>query len=87
MVGAVSVTEGLRPGVVAFSLGKGHWAYGSSDAWIDGKRIPGDPRRAAGVHANAAMAVDPHLKNTCLVDPIGGSVSFYDSPVRLVKEG
>ena len=26
--------------------------------------------RAAGIHANAAMWVDPALKNTCLVDPV-----------------
>ncbi len=28
MIGTVRVLEGLRPGVVAFSLGHGHWAYG-----------------------------------------------------------
>lgn len=86
MVGKVRVIQGIRPGVISFSLGHGHWAYGASDVWIDGKRIVGDPRRGAGVHANAAMAVDPHLKNVCLQDLVGGSVSFYDSPVRLVKE-
>jgi tetrathionate reductase subunit A len=86
MVGKVQVIQGIRPGVVSFSLGHGHWAYGASDVWIDGQRVPGDPRRGAGVHANAAMAVDPHLRNVCLQDLVGGSVSFYDSPVRLVKE-
>jgi anaerobic selenocysteine-containing dehydrogenase len=34
-------------------------------------------------HANAAMWIDPALKNTCFVDPVGGSVSFY-AHVRLV---
>ena len=29
---------------------------------------------------------DDHLKNTCLLDPVGGSVAFYDTQVRLVKE-
>jgi anaerobic selenocysteine-containing dehydrogenase len=86
MVGKVKVIQGIRPGVIAFSLGNGHWAYGASDVWIDGNRIPGDPRRGTGVHANAAMAVDPHLKNVCLMDLVGGSVSFYDSRVRLVRE-
>lgn len=86
MVGRVRVIQGIRPGVVSFSLGHGHWAYGASDVWIDGTRIPGDPRRGAGVHANAAMMIDPHLKNVCLQDLVGGSVSFYDSPVRLVRE-
>ena len=86
MVGRVRALQGIRPGVISFSLGHGHWAYGASDSWIDGKLVPGDPRRGAGVHANAAMATDPHLKNVCLQDLVGGSVSFYDSPVRLVKE-
>jgi anaerobic selenocysteine-containing dehydrogenase len=86
MVGRLQVIQGIRPGVISFSLGHGHWAYGASDVQIDGRRIPGDPRRSAGVHANAAMAVDPHLRNVCLQDLVGGSVSFYDSPVRLIRE-
>lgn len=53
---------------------------------IDGERIKGDPRRATGVHANAAMWTDPALRNnTCLLDPVGGSVSFYDTKVRLER--
>jgi hypothetical protein len=57
---------------------------GSTDFELDGRKIRGDERRARGVHANAAMRLDPMLQNTCLVDPVGGSVSFYDSKVRLV---
>jgi hypothetical protein len=41
-------------------------------------------KRQGGVHANAAMWVDPHLKNTCFIDKVGGSVSFYDTKVKLV---
>jgi anaerobic selenocysteine-containing dehydrogenase len=85
MIGRVQFTETIRPGVVSFALGYGHWATGSSDMTIDGEVIPGDPRRAAGLHANAAMWVDPALKNTCLLDPVGGSVSFYDTQIRLEK--
>ncbi len=85
MVGKVKGVQGLRPGVVAFSLGHGHWAYGASDIVIDGQVVKGDPRRATGVHANAAMRVDPYLKNTCLVDPVGGSAVFYDTRVKVVK--
>ncbi len=85
MVGAVKVVEGMRPGIVGFTLGHGHWALGSSDVVIDGKKIKGDARRATGVHANAAMRLDDHVKNMCLVDPVGGSVSFYDTKVKLVK--
>jgi anaerobic selenocysteine-containing dehydrogenase/Ni/Fe-hydrogenase subunit HybB-like protein len=83
MVGKVKVIEGLRPGVVAFSLGHGHWAYGASDIVIDGDTVRGDSRRAAGFHGNAAMRIDPHLKNTCLADLSGGSAVFYDTSVKL----
>ena len=83
MVGTVVVTETVRPGVVSFALGFGHWATGASDVVIDGHRIRGEPRRARGVHANAAMWTDPTIKNTCMFDPVGGSVSFYDTRVRL----
>ena len=85
MVGKVQVTETIRPGVVTFTLGHGHWATGAKDVTIDGKVIKGDKRRAGGVHANAAMWVDPHLKNTCMIDKVGGSVSFYDTKIKLVK--
>lgn len=85
LIGKLRVVQGLRPGVIAFSLGYGHWAYGSQDILIDGQVVPKDERRAKGIHANAAMRIDPVLKNTCLSDLTGGSVSFYDSRVRLVK--
>ena len=85
LVGKVRVMQGMRPGVIAFSLGHGHFAYGSVDLSIDSLVIKGDARRARGVHANAAMRVDPYLKNTCLMDCVGGSAVFYDSRVKLVK--
>lgn len=85
MIGKVRVIEGLRPGVTTFTLGHGHWAYGAGDVVIDGVTVPGDPRRATGIHANAAMRVDPVLKNTGLVDLTGGSAVFYQTQVKLVK--
>jgi anaerobic selenocysteine-containing dehydrogenase len=85
MVGKVKVVEGMRPGVVGFSLGHGHFAYGGVDITIDGQVVKGDGRRTKGIHANAAMRVDPHLKNTCLVDPVGASAVFYDTMVKVVK--
>lgn len=84
MIGKVVFTQTMRPGVTSFALGFGHWATGAADTTIDGHVIKGETRRAAGVHANAAMWVDPALKNTCMLDPVGGSVSFYDTYVRLV---
>lgn len=81
--GKIKVVEGMRPGVVSFSLGFGQWGNGAMDMTVDGDVIPGDERRARGIHANAVMRVDPHLKNTSLSDPIGASVVFYDTRVRL----
>ena len=84
MIGKVVFTQTMRPGVTSFALGFGHWATGAADTTVDGHLIKGETRRAAGIHANAAMWVDPALKNTCMVDPVGGSVSFYDTYIRLV---
>jgi anaerobic selenocysteine-containing dehydrogenase len=83
--GQVQIIEGLRPGVVTFSLGFGHWAYGSQDVIIDGQTIQGDDRRFGGIHANAVMRTDSHNPNTCLRDLTGGSAVFYDSKVKIVK--
>jgi anaerobic selenocysteine-containing dehydrogenase len=85
MIGKVRLWQGMRPGVIGFTLGHGHWAYGAGDVVIDGVKVPGDPRRATGIHANAAMRVDPVLKNTGLVDLTGGSAVFYQTQVKLVK--
>ena len=85
MRGKVKLTETIKPGVVTFTIGHGQWASGATDVVIDGKVIKGDPKRATGFNANAAMWIDPHLKNTCMIDPVGGSVSFYDTKVNLVK--
>ncbi len=85
VVGMLRVVEGIRPGTVAASWSFGHWAYGSHDVSVDGQIVKGDPRRGAGICPNAVMRVDPAVKNMCLSDPIGGSCSFYDSRVDVVK--
>ncbi len=84
MTGGLKFTQTMRPGIISFALGFGHWATGAVDFSIDGKTIKGDAKRATGIHANAAMWIDPALKNTCMLDPVGGSVSFYDTHVKLV---
>jgi tetrathionate reductase subunit A len=85
MAGKVKTTQGLRPGVIAFSLGVGHWAYRGRDITANGHTIPGDPIRVKGIHANAAMRIDPLLGNTTLLDPVGGRAVFYDSKVEVVR--
>ena len=85
MAGEAKVVEGIRPGVVAFPLGFGHWASGSADIAIDGQTVKGDARRAVPLHGNAAMRVDPVLGNVTLTDIAGGRAVFYDSKVKVVK--
>jgi tetrathionate reductase subunit A len=83
--GNVRFTQGVRPGVILVSWSYGHWAYGSRDVWIDNQSVKGDPRRAAGLCSNPVLLLDEGTKTTCLTDPIGGSASFYDTKVRVVK--
>jgi anaerobic selenocysteine-containing dehydrogenase len=83
--GRLKVVQGIRPGVVAYSLGHGHWAYGAGDVTIDGQTVKGDARRGAGIHANAALRVDPVIKNTTLSDLTGGSAVFYDTQVKVAR--
>lgn len=85
MIGTIKVIEGVRPGVVSFPYGFGHWATGAEDFMIDGKVFKGDPKRKSGFHANAAMRLDPVVKNTPASDPVGASVVFYDTRVKLIK--
>lgn len=82
--GRLRLSDRIRTGVITFELGYGHWAYGASEQTIDRDVIPADPRRAAGIHANAAMAVDPHLRSP-LSDVVGGSAVFYDTKVFVIK--
>jgi tetrathionate reductase subunit A len=84
MIGKVAILEGIRPGVISFTVGHGMWGSGATDAVIDGMLYKATEKRQGGVHANAAMWIDPHLKNTCMIDKVGGSVSFYDTKVKLV---
>lgn len=83
--GKVKRVQGVRPGVVVVSHHYGHWAYGSDDVVIDGETVKGDDRRNKGLNPNPAMRLDDHTKTACLTDPIGGSASFYDTRIKLVK--
>ena len=85
MVGKLKTIEGIRPGVVSVCWSYGHWAYGAGDVEVDGQKTAGDSRRKAGLCTNAACMVDPVLKNVCMSDPIGGSASYYDTKVKIVK--
>ncbi len=82
---SLQVVEGLRPGVIAVSFHYGHWAYGARDVKIDNETIPGDPDRGLGTCPNAVMRLDAYNTATCLTDPIGGSSSFSNTQINLIK--
>jgi tetrathionate reductase subunit A len=61
------------------------WAYGARDVIVDGQMGQGDARRNVGLCSNPVLLLDEGTKTTCLTDPIGGSASFYDTKIKLVK--
>lgn len=87
VVGQVLVVEGIRPGVVDISWHYGHWAYGSESTHVNGAEkleVP-DKERAAGICPNSVMRVDTSVGRTPLQDPIGGSASYFDTKVEVLK--
>ncbi len=84
--GRAVVLEGIRPGVILFEVGYGHWGYGASNYQVGGKRVQGDAVRRAGIHLNPIMRRDPDVWQMSLMDLTGGSVVFYNTKARLEKE-
>ena len=82
--GHVKLREGVLPDVITFSVGYGHWGYGATSLDIGGKRLEADKVRAAGIHLNPIMRRDPGVWQMTLMDPVGGSVSFYETRARLI---
>ena len=85
--GRLKITEGIRPGVIAFALGFGHWANGAGDFSVDGEKIAGEARRGQGIHGNVVMRLDEAVPTMCLLDPVGASVAFYDTLVKVLPAG
>ncbi|MBI2528411.1 MAG: molybdopterin-dependent oxidoreductase [Candidatus Rokubacteria bacterium] len=88
VVGKAKVTEGLKPGVIAVSHHFGHWELGSRPCVVDGVAHPADPSRGTGLTVNPIMRLDQfkdRVLNTSIQDKVGGSVSFSDTRVKLVK--
>lgn len=83
--GKALVTQGVRPGIVVIPHSLGHWQYGSKPFNLNGKETASASWIGRGCSANPVMLVDPHLKDVCLQDPIGGSSSFYDSMVAVTR--
>ena len=85
--GTARVIDGIRPGVITFNVGYGHWGYGATNYRLDGKRVEGDRVRRAGIHLNPIMRRDPDVEQMALMDLAGGSIVFYNTRARLEKEG
>ena len=83
--GTARVVEGIRPGVVTFNVGYGHWGYGATNYQVGGARIEGDRVRRAGIHLNPIMRRDPDVEQMTLMDLVGGSVVFFNTRARLEK--
>jgi anaerobic selenocysteine-containing dehydrogenase len=79
--GMVFATECIRPGVVAIAHSYGHWEMGSKPVYGGDY----DPARGLGIAQSPLNMLDPKLKNVSLQDTLGGSVSFGDTRVRVVK--
>jgi hypothetical protein len=52
---------------------------------INAQQTSYDPTRRVGITANPVMRADPVLPNVTLQDKVGGSASFYDTYVDVVR--
>ena len=84
--GTARVVQGIRPGVITFNVGYGHWGYGATNYQLGGKRIAGDRVRRTGIHLNPIMRRDPAVEQMSLMDLVGGSVVFFNTRARLEKD-
>jgi len=80
------VMQGIRPGVITFNVGYGHWGYGATNYQVGGKRIEGDRVRRVGINLNPIMRRDPDVKQMTLMDLVGGSIVYFNTRARLEKE-
>jgi tetrathionate reductase subunit A len=85
--GTARVVQGIRPGVITFNVGYGHWGYGATNYQLGGKRVEGDRVRRTGIHLNPIMRRDPDVNQMALMDIVGGSVVFFNTRAKLEKEG
>ncbi len=90
LTGRLRLLPGVRPGVISFPHGYGHWYYGSRSWIINGRRYRGDTNRNAPVRLNAVMRLDPALKaadgwTIAMEDPIGGGCAYFETGVRVDK--
>jgi len=83
--GTARIIQGIRPGVITFNVGYGHWGYGATNYQLGGRRIEGDRVRRTGIHLTPIMRRDPDIGQMALMDLTGGSIVFYNTRARLEK--
>lgn len=87
----VYLTNMVRPGVVSFAHSFGHTQYGAANRKEGSKTVKGDQKKAGGFSLNPIMRLDTSYSDAnnvgaiALTDPIGGSVVYYDTLVKLEK--
>jgi len=79
------VSGSVRPGVVAIRHCYGHWEMSSKPYIVDGVQSGYDAGRSVGISMNPLARIDPVLGDVAIQDILGGSVSFYDTQVQVVK--
>jgi tetrathionate reductase subunit A len=90
MVGRLRLLHGVRPGVIVFPHGFGHWQYGSGTWTIDGKKVTGDTARNVPVRLNAVMRLDSSLAapdgwSIGLMDPVAGGQAYFETRVAIER--
>jgi tetrathionate reductase subunit A len=90
IVGRVRLLPGVRPGVIAFPHGYGHWQAGAAGITVDGKFLAGDEARAVPVRLNAVCRLEtaiaaPDGWSVGCMDPVTGGQAYFDTRVAVER--
>ena len=85
--GVARVDDGVMPGAVVVPHCYGHWAYGSEDREVDGKKVAGIKARGQGTAVNQMIPHDPTRPGAVasLNDFYAGGNCRTGIPVRVEK--
>ena len=90
ITGRLRLLPGIRPGVVAFPHGYGHWRFASGSWQVDGQTVTGDASHNAPIRLNGVMRLDPSLAapdgwTIGLLDPVAGGQVYFETRVAVDK--
>lgn len=89
-VGRLRLLPGVRPGVVAFPHGYGHWQSGAASTTIDGSAVGGDATRGTAVRLNSVIRLDTSLAGAdgwtvgCM-DAVTGGQAYFETRVAVER--